>query len=68
MSHQNRALSMNNTQKSNAFAQLFYKDAIVKFIEKIAPKVSRLRHTLLRVEKIQTFRLGGKKVIKIVFS
>ncbi|MEM4347980.1 MAG: hypothetical protein QXN37_00195 [Candidatus Anstonellaceae archaeon] len=64
----NRTLRVNNAQKSNAFVQIFYKDSIAKFIEKIAPKVSRLRSRLLKVEKIDVFRLGRKRVTKITFS
>ncbi|MCX8196715.1 MAG: hypothetical protein N3G80_00125 [Candidatus Micrarchaeota archaeon] len=59
---------LSKDHKQLALAAVLHRDAIAKFIEKIAPKVSRLRPKFLPVDKIVYCRLGNKKVIKFIYS
>ncbi len=50
------------------FQRVFYRDAIAKFIEKIAPKVSLQKNRVRKIAQVIPCKIGGKKVTKIVYA
>ena len=48
--------------------KVLYRDSIRRFIEKIAPKVSRIKLQVRRVKETMFYSIGGKKVKKFVFA
>jgi hypothetical protein len=55
-------------QHQPGFQRVLYRDAIAKFIEKIAPKVSLQKNRVRKVAEIFSYRLGSKRVTKIVYA